>query len=92
MEVADLTKWQGEGQSLKQIRGFIEEKYSRYGKPTDTAPFLLPEASPAPSWATPVLPTPAARPTPAPTAPARAGRFTGGPRRAPDMLLRGGGV
>ncbi|MBU2608381.1 MAG: hypothetical protein KKF26_03610 [Chloroflexi bacterium] len=40
MEVADLAKWQGEGYSLEQIRGLIEEKYHDYGKPTDTAPFV----------------------------------------------------
>ena len=49
MEVADIAKWQGEGYSLKQIRGLIEEKYQRYGEPTDTAPFVQPKASPTPT-------------------------------------------
>ncbi len=52
MEVADIAKWQGEGYSLEQIRGLIDEKYPRYGEPTDTALFTQPGASP-----TPELPT-----------------------------------
>ncbi len=52
MEVADIATWQGEGYSLKQIRGLIEEKYSAYGEPTDTPPFVQPEASPAPKLPT----------------------------------------
>ena len=38
MEVADIAKWQEEGHSLSEIRGLIDEKYSRYGEPTDTPP------------------------------------------------------
>jgi hypothetical protein len=48
MEVTDIAKWQGEGYSLEQIRGLIEEKYSAYGEPTDTPPFVQPKASPTP--------------------------------------------
>ncbi len=46
MEVADIAKWQGEGYSLEQIRGLIDAKYPSYGEPTDTPPFVQPEASP----------------------------------------------
>lgn len=52
MEVADIAKWQGEGYSLEQIRRLIDEKYPRYGEPTNTALFTQPRASP-----TPKLPT-----------------------------------
>ncbi len=48
MEVADIAKWQEEGYSLEQIRGLIDDKYPRYGEPTDTTPFIQPEASPTP--------------------------------------------
>ena len=48
MEVADIAKWQGEGYSLEQIRGLIDEKYTGYGEPTDTPPFQQGEASPPP--------------------------------------------
>jgi hypothetical protein len=48
IEIADIANWQEEGYSLEQIRGLIEEKYSRYGEPTDTAPIVQPEPSPTP--------------------------------------------
>lgn len=46
MEVLDIAKWQEEGYSLEQIRELIDEKYPRYGEPTDTAPLVRPEDSP----------------------------------------------
>ncbi len=52
MEVADIARWQEEGYSLEQIRWLIDEKYPRYGEPTDTAPIAQSEAQP-----TPELPT-----------------------------------
>ena len=48
MEVADIAKWQEEGYSLSEIRQRIEQKYRDYGEPTDTPPFVQPEASPTP--------------------------------------------
>lgn len=48
MEVADVAKWQAEGYSLEQIRGFIDVKYRDWGEPTDTEPIAQPEVSPAP--------------------------------------------
>lgn len=47
MEVADIAKWQEEGYSLEQIRGLIDEKYPRYGEPTDTPPLSESKASSA---------------------------------------------
>ena len=44
MEVADIAQWRAEGYSLEQIRGLIDEKYPRYGEPTDTAPIVQSEA------------------------------------------------
>jgi hypothetical protein len=35
-EALDVYMWQKEGVSLKEIRSRIDEKYSRYGEPTDT--------------------------------------------------------
>ena len=52
MEVADIVQWQEEGYSLEQIRGLIDDKYSRYGEPTDTAPIVQSELP-----AKPELPT-----------------------------------
>ena len=49
MEVVDIAKWQAEGRSLSEIRELIDEKYLGYGEPTDTAPFVQPEASPTPT-------------------------------------------
>ncbi len=34
----DIAEWQREGYSLEQIRELIDEKYPRYGDPTDTKP------------------------------------------------------
>ena len=49
MEVADIAEWQREGYSLEQIRELIDEKYPRYGEPTDTKPLAQLEASPTPN-------------------------------------------
>jgi len=38
LEALDVAKWQEEGYSLKQIREKIDDKYHRYGEPTDTPP------------------------------------------------------
>ena len=38
LEMVDVAKWQGEGKSLKEIRGLIDAKYVAYGHATDTAP------------------------------------------------------
>lgn len=35
-EALDVYKWQKEGMTLEEIRSRIDEKYSRFGEPTDT--------------------------------------------------------
>lgn len=35
-EALDVYAWQKEGMTLEEIRSRIDEKYSRYGEPTDT--------------------------------------------------------
>ncbi len=37
-EALDVFKWQKEGVPLAEIRSRIDEKYSRFGEPTDTPP------------------------------------------------------
>ncbi len=40
-EALDVYRWDQEGRSLKEIRAMIDEKYSRYGDPTDTPKSLI---------------------------------------------------
>ncbi len=52
LEVIDVAAWQAEGFTTEEIRSLIDDKYARYGEPTETPPLTQPEAPPLPTSST----------------------------------------